>query len=65
VWLRYAEGLSMKEIAAVLGKTLVGVRVSLFRAREALAARPDLAREAGRPVEVRSARGRPVAGGVR
>lgn len=38
LWLRYAEGLSMKEIAAVMGKSQVGVRVSLFRSREALAA---------------------------
>jgi RNA polymerase sigma-70 factor (ECF subfamily) len=37
LWLRYAEDLPMKEIARVLGKTQVGVRVSLFRARAALA----------------------------
>ena len=66
VWLRYAEGLSMQEIATVLGKTQVGVRVALFRARETLASRPELASEmevrapASRPV-----RGRAMAGGVR
>lgn len=69
VWLRYAEGLSMKEIAAVLGKTQVGVRVSLFRAREVLAASPELSLEVDRPAPsvptVRTARARAVAGGVR
>lgn len=69
VWLRYAEGLSMQEIAAVLGKTQVGVRVSLFRAREVLAACPELAREVERPGRtapaVRAVRARAVAGGVR
>jgi RNA polymerase sigma-70 factor (ECF subfamily) len=39
LWLRYAEGLGTKEIARVLGKSRVMVRVTLFRAREALAAR--------------------------
>lgn len=37
VWLRYAEGMSMGDIARVIGKSQVGVRVSLFRARAALA----------------------------
>lgn len=37
LWLRYAEGLSMKEIAHVMGKSQVSVRVTLFRARDALA----------------------------
>jgi RNA polymerase sigma-70 factor (ECF subfamily) len=49
LWLRYAEGLSMSDIARVIGKSQVGVRVSLFRARASLAqaARrvPGLARE--------------------
>jgi RNA polymerase sigma-70 factor (ECF subfamily) len=39
LWLRYAEELSPKEIARVLGKSQVMVRVTLYRAREALAAR--------------------------
>ncbi len=38
LWLRYAEGLGTSEIARVLGKSRVGVRVMLFRARETLAA---------------------------
>ncbi|MHC4272217.1 MAG: RNA polymerase sigma factor [Planctomycetota bacterium] len=38
LWLRYGEGLGPKEIARVLGKSQVMARVTLFRAREALAA---------------------------
>lgn len=41
LWLRYAEGLSMREIARVTGRTEVGVRVALFRARDTLAERMD------------------------
>ncbi len=36
LWLRYAEDLSIAEIAQVMGRTQVSVRVTLFRAREAL-----------------------------
>jgi len=36
LWLRYVEDLSVGEIARVLGKTQVGVRVTLFRARQRL-----------------------------
>ncbi len=36
MWLRYSEELSVKEIAKVLKKTSVGVRVSLHRARASL-----------------------------
>jgi RNA polymerase sigma-70 factor, ECF subfamily len=39
VWLRYAEDLSMQEIAVVMGKSEVGVRVMLHRARGLLAER--------------------------
>ncbi len=39
LWLRYVEDMSIGEIARVLGKAEVGVRVSLFRARAALAKR--------------------------
>jgi RNA polymerase sigma-70 factor (ECF subfamily) len=39
LWLRYAEDMSIGEIAKVMGKTQVGVRVSLFRARQTLAKR--------------------------
>ena len=38
LWLRYAEDLTPKEIARVLGRTQIAVRVMLFRARETLAA---------------------------
>lgn len=54
LWLRYVEDMNIGEIAAVLGKSEVGVRVCLFRARQALASliqrdQPamDEAREAG------------------
>ncbi|MFG0330603.1 MAG: RNA polymerase sigma factor [Phycisphaerales bacterium] len=39
LWLRYAEDLPIAEVARVLDKTNVTVRVMLFRARQALAAR--------------------------
>jgi len=38
VWLRYAEDLGVPEIARVLGKSRVNIRVMLFRARRTLAA---------------------------
>jgi RNA polymerase sigma-70 factor (ECF subfamily) len=37
LWLRYAEDLSIAEIAKVMRKSQVGVRVCLFRARQTLA----------------------------
>jgi|SRR5262245_4872450 len=37
LWLRYAEDLSIGEIATVMRKSHVGVRVCLFRARQSLA----------------------------
>jgi RNA polymerase sigma-70 factor (ECF subfamily) len=37
LWLRYAEDMTIGEIAKVMGKTHVGVRVALFRARQTLA----------------------------
>lgn len=37
LWLRCVEGMSMAEVAAALGRTEVGVRVSIFRARQRLA----------------------------
>lgn len=39
LWLRYAEGMAIGDIATVLGRTAVGVRVLLFRARGVLAER--------------------------
>ncbi len=38
LWLRYAEDMSIGEIAQVMGRSQVGVRVTLFRARQLLAA---------------------------
>lgn len=37
LWLRYVAGMGVGEVATVLGRTKVGVRVLLFRARERLA----------------------------
>ncbi len=36
LWLRYSEGLAVKEVAQVLRKTTIGVRVLLHRSRAAL-----------------------------
>lgn len=36
LWLRYAEGLSIGEIATILARSQVGVRVMLFRVRQTL-----------------------------
>lgn len=44
LWLRYAEDMTIGEIAKVMGKTQVGVRVALFRARQTLA---EAARSSG------------------
>ncbi len=37
LWLRYAEQMSVRDIANILGRTQVSVRVLMFRARKALA----------------------------
>ena len=37
LWLRYSENMSVQDIANVLGRTRVSVRVLMFRARKALA----------------------------
>lgn len=51
LWLRYAEELPIKEIAKVLGKTQVSVKVTLYRARVNLARRlKDMAAEDLLPV---------------
>jgi RNA polymerase sigma-70 factor (ECF subfamily) len=53
LWLRYGEDLSIEEVADVLGRNRVTVRVILFRAREALSSHleqehgPGHARQAG------------------
>jgi len=61
LWLRYVEELAIAEIAVVMGKSQVAVRVCLFRARQALAERiPMPARAAdvgGAPVGVALAGG--------
>ena len=41
LWLRYGEQMPVQDIAKVLGKTRVSVRVMLFRARQALAEKLD------------------------
>ena len=48
LWLRYGEDMTIEEIAAVLGRTRLAVRVLLHRARTSLAGLlgPDLCREA-------------------
>ncbi len=56
LWLRYAEGLAVADIAHVLGKSPVGVRVILFRARERLARDAE---ESGLAAQVRRAGGAP------
>lgn len=65
VWLRYVEDLGISEIATVMSKSQVGVRVMLFRARAALAERmrdmePDELELSVSTVAV----GQPIAGGV-
>lgn len=37
VWLRYVEDAPVEDIARIMGKSRVGIRVTLFRARERLA----------------------------
>ncbi len=62
LWLRYAEDLSPGEVARVLGRSEVSVRVMLFRARKALAPHAmSMLRGQEHKKEMRSS---PVAGGV-
>ena len=73
VWLRYVEDMAIGEIAMVLGKSDVAVRVMLFRARSVLARHlaPQMKPEAERPAPpapapvVMTGAGRPAVGGVR
>ena len=44
LWLRYAEDLSVQEIAEVLGRRATTVRVLMFRARQKLAEHLEPAR---------------------
>jgi RNA polymerase sigma-70 factor (ECF subfamily) len=56
LWLRYAEDLSIPEIAEVMRKSHVGVRVCLFRARQALAGRLETQNKEARNRETKEAR---------
>ncbi len=58
VWLRYAEGMSVCDIASVMRRSHVGVRVLLFRARERLAR--GMETESSEPVTVESPAARPA-----
>ena len=49
LWLRYAEDMSVAEIARVLSKTTVHVKVLLFRARQALGRELKVGRVPGLP----------------
>ncbi len=51
LWLRYAMEMGIGEIAEVMGRTRVGVRVMLFRAREKLARALDGARGSANDVK--------------
>ncbi|MFP6901508.1 MAG: RNA polymerase sigma factor [Opitutales bacterium] len=41
IWLHYGEGQPVKDIARILGKSVTGVKVTLFRARRTLARELD------------------------
>ncbi len=66
VWLRYVEDMAIGDIAMVMDKSQVSVRVMLFRARGELAEhlKPETS-ESESKVEVRAALKRPIAGAVR
>ncbi len=52
LWLRYGESMSVQDIANVLGKTRVAVRVILFRARRALAEEISGTAEVNQPAKI-------------
>lgn len=60
LWLRYAEDAGVEEIARVLGKSRVGVRVMLFRARARLGRRLEEVGAAGPEPGPRAEASRPV-----
>ena len=69
LWLKYAEDLSTREIARVMGNSEVSVRVTLFRARERLAdclaaqeVQPPFQPTPSEPIRTRSVS--PLPGGV-
>jgi len=51
LWLRYVEDMAVADIARVMDKSDVGVRVCLFRARHALAALAGLDKPVGRDTD--------------
>jgi RNA polymerase sigma-70 factor (ECF subfamily) len=54
LWLRYAEDMSIDEIAVVLKKSQVGVRVMLFRTRQVLAEQLEREQEASRVYDAKA-----------
>ena len=60
LWLRYGEDMTVEEIAAVLGRSGLAVRVLLHRARTSLVGR--LGPDAGRAAQTRSGMARQAAG---
>ena len=48
LWLQYAQGMSVKEVSKVMGKTQTNVKVLLFRGRFALARNLRITNSAGR-----------------
>jgi len=60
LWLRYAEDMGIDEIAAVLKKSQVGVRVMLFRARQLLAEQSQREQEASRVYDAKAGMRAPV-----
>jgi RNA polymerase sigma-70 factor, ECF subfamily len=60
LWLRYGEDMTVEEIAAVLGRSRLAVRVLLHRARTSLVGR--LGPDSGCAVRTRSDAARPAAG---
>ena len=65
LWLRYGEGLSAREVGRVLGRSTVGARVFLHRARRQLAAHLGETREpVVRGVAIKTITGRRAGGGL-
>jgi RNA polymerase sigma-70 factor, ECF subfamily len=60
LWLRYAEDMGIDEIAAVLKKSQVGVRVMLFRARQVLAEQMEREQEASKVYDAKAGMPRPT-----
>jgi len=54
LWLRYAEDMGIDEIAVVLKKSQVGVRVMLFRARQLLAEQSEREQQASKVYDAKA-----------